>query len=66
MLTSLEAPHSRLVLMQAAGVILGLFAVYVAGACRTIYVGDSGELVAAAATLGIPHPSGYPAVCAPG
>ncbi len=36
------------------------FAVYAAGACRTIYVGDSGELVAAAATLGIPHPSGYP------
>ncbi len=38
----------------------GTFAVYAAGACRTIYVGDSGELVAAAATLGIPHPSGYP------
>ena len=36
------------------------FAVYAAGACRTIYVGDSGELVTAAATLGIPHPSGYP------
>ena len=30
------------------------------GACRTIYVGDSGELVAAVHTLGIPHPSGYP------
>ncbi len=36
------------------------FAVYAAGACSTIYVGDSGELVTAAATLGIPHPSGYP------
>ncbi|MEM6794406.1 MAG: DUF2723 domain-containing protein [Acidobacteriota bacterium] len=35
-------------------------AIYVSGASRTIYVGDSGELVAAAATLGIPHPSGYP------
>ena len=34
--------------------------IYTYGACRTIYVGDSGELVAAAATLGIPHPSGYP------
>jgi tetratricopeptide (TPR) repeat protein len=38
----------------------GVFLVYALGACRTIYVGDSGELVAAAATLGIPHPSGYP------
>jgi tetratricopeptide (TPR) repeat protein len=41
---------------------LGLFAflVYALGACRTIYVGDSGELVTAVYTLGIPHPSGYP------
>jgi tetratricopeptide (TPR) repeat protein len=36
------------------------FALYAAGACPTIYVGDSGELVAAVHTLGIPHPSGYP------
>jgi hypothetical protein len=39
---------------------LGVFVVYVLGACRTIYVGDSGELVTAVYTLGIPHPSGYP------
>lgn len=45
---------------EAALLAAGAFAVYAAGACRTIYVGDSGELVAAAATLGIPHPSGYP------
>ncbi len=37
-----------------------LFALYALGACRTIYVGDSGELVAAVHVLGIPHPSGYP------
>lgn len=37
-----------------------LFAVYAAGACRTIYVGDSGELVTAVFLLGIPHPTGYP------
>jgi tetratricopeptide (TPR) repeat protein len=36
------------------------FAIYAAGACPTIYVGDSGELVAAVYLLGIPHPSGYP------
>ncbi len=38
----------------------GVFAVYAAGACPTIYVGDSGELVTAVHVLGIPHPSGYP------
>lgn len=37
-----------------------LFAIYAAGACRTIYVGDSGELLTAVHVLGIPHPSGYP------
>ena len=45
---------------QGLLIAAGLAAIYAAGACRTIYVGDSGELVAAAATLGIPHPSGYP------
>lgn len=46
----------------AVAVLLGLiaFAVFAAGAAPTIYVGDSGELVAAVHTLGIPHPSGYP------
>ena len=39
---------------------MGVFVVYALGACRTIYVGDSGELVTAVAVLGIPHPSGYP------
>ena len=42
--------------------VLGLciLLIYAWGASRTIYVGDSGELVAAVHTLGIPHPSGYP------
>ena len=46
----------------AASVLLaaGLFAIYAAGACPTIYVGDSGELVTAVHLLGIPHPTGYP------
>jgi tetratricopeptide (TPR) repeat protein len=38
----------------------GAFLVYALGACRTIYVGDSGELVAAAHVLGIAHPTSYP------
>lgn len=37
-----------------------VFVVYALGACATIYVGDSGELVSAVHVLGIPHPSGYP------
>ena len=45
---------------EALALAVGVFLIYCVGACRTIYVGDSGELVAAAATLGIPHPSGYP------
>src|SRR4051812_29274974 len=34
--------------------------VYLRTMCRTIYVGDSGELAAAVHVLGIPHPPGYP------
>ncbi len=41
-------------------VFLVAFSCYVIGASRTIYVGDSGELVAAIHTMGIPHPPGYP------
>src|SRR5262245_20036431 len=47
-------------LLGGLGLALGLFAVYAAGASPTIYVGDSGELVAAVYRLGIPHPTGYP------
>ncbi len=39
----------------AAGVV------YLRTACRTVYVGDSGELAAAVHTLGVAHPPGYPA-----
>ena len=55
-------PQSRLASSWKQAVLLGisLFAIYAWGACRTIYVGDSGELVAAVHTLGIPHPSSYP------
>jgi tetratricopeptide (TPR) repeat protein len=45
---------------SAAVIAVALFLVYAAGACPTIYVGDSGELVAAVYLLGIPHPTGYP------
>ncbi|MDY7038375.1 MAG: DUF2723 domain-containing protein, partial [Thermodesulfobacteriota bacterium] len=37
-----------------------LFGVYLSTTCPTVYLGDSGELTAAAFCLGIPHNSGYP------
>ena len=46
--------------LAALGVGALPFCVYAAGACRTMYVGDSGDLATAVAVLGIPHPSGYP------
>jgi tetratricopeptide (TPR) repeat protein len=47
-------------LLGAAALGVGIFVVYARGACPTIYVGDSGELVTAVHLLGIPHPTGYP------
>src|SRR6185436_1600901 len=44
----------------APTVAVAVFVVYAAGACPTIFVGDSGELVTAVHVLGIPHPTGYP------
>ena len=46
--------------LASAALGVAAFVLYALGACRTIYVGDSGELVAAVHVLGIPHPSGYP------
>jgi hypothetical protein len=47
--------------MRTATALAALvFGVYALGACPTIYVGDSGELVTAVDLLGIPHPTGYP------
>src|SRR4051794_26172736 len=44
----------------ALGVGVASLLVYLRTMCRTIYVGDSGELAAAVHVLGIPHPPGYP------
>ena len=46
--------------MPVLALALALFALFALGACPTIYVGDSGELVAAVHGLGIPHPPGSP------
>ncbi len=42
---------------------LGVFFVYLRTLCPTLYWGDCGELALVAATLGIPHPTGYPLYC---
>ena len=40
--------------------VISVFGVYLSTICPTVYLGDSGELSAAAYSLGIPHSSGYP------
>ena len=37
--------------------------VYLHTLCPTLYWGDCGELATVVATLGIPHPTGYPLYC---
>ncbi|MCI0339764.1 MAG: DUF2723 domain-containing protein [Planctomycetales bacterium] len=44
----------------AVAVALAALAAYLPTLCPTIPPGDSGELIACAATLGVPHPPGYP------
>ena len=39
---------------------VGAFVLFAATACRTVFVGDGGELIAAAQALGVAHPPGYP------
>lgn len=60
MLQPTPSSSTQTLYRQALILAASLFSIYAWGACRTIYVGDSGELVTAAAILGIPHPSGYP------
>jgi len=40
-----------------------IFCVYLTTLSPSISIGDSGELITAAATLGVPHPPGYPLWC---
>ncbi len=49
-------------LRAAAGALVFLlsFGVYLATLAPTLYFGDSGELIAMASYLGIPHPTGFP------
>jgi len=55
--------HNKIELVLAV-IVFGLaFGAYLKTLCPTVYLGDSGELIAAVYTLGIPHPTGYPLYC---
>ena len=56
LLTGIRKPPGSLVL----SVFVASLFVYAATAARSVYWGDSAELVAVAHTLGIAHPPGYP------
>ncbi len=58
-MTKLKQSIPSLVFMTA-------FIAYLLTVCPTVYVGDSGEMIAAAYTLGIAHPPGYPLYCMSG
>ena len=53
-------PSASRLTLEVGFVAVVSLAIYVLGASPTIYVGDSGELVAAVGVLGVPHPTGYP------
>jgi tetratricopeptide (TPR) repeat protein len=57
---SAPAPGARRSPLPPIVVGVAFFAIYARGAAPTIFVGDSGDLATAVATMGIPHPSGYP------
>ena len=57
---------AKLVSYAGAALLLITLSLYLLTACPTIYAGDTGELVSAAYTLGVPHPPGYPLFCLTG
>ncbi len=56
------ATHRRLAVVT----FFVVFALYLAGLCPTIHLGDSGELATATATLSVPHVPGYPVMAQAG
>jgi Flp pilus assembly protein TadD len=53
-------PLTRLDAVLLVAMLSGSLALYAATAARTVTGEDAGELLAAAHTLGVPHPPGYP------
>src|SRR5215210_5731813 len=52
--------YRRLDLYVAAGLPCVFLLLYLRTLCRTVYLGDSGEISTAIATGGVIHPPGYP------
>jgi len=50
-------------ILLAVALAAAAFGVYLRTLCPSLYWGDCGELATVAATLGIPHPTGYPLYC---
>lgn len=48
--------------VTASAIFLLTFAVYLNNLSSDVYAGDSGDLITAAVTKGVPHPSGYPLI----
>src|SRR5574341_1963247 len=56
-------PFDRIDRLWLAGISLLTLAVYIRTLCPTIYTSGAGENVTAVATLGVPHPPGFPLFC---
>ncbi len=54
------SPGSKLGLLVGLLVLLIPLGVYILLLCPTVFVGDAGDFLTAAFTLGVPHPPGYP------
>jgi hypothetical protein len=50
-------------LAAALAAFLAAFVLYLLTLCPTVYVAGTGENATAAATLGVPHPPGFPLFC---
>ncbi|MFI5355360.1 MAG: protein O-mannosyl-transferase family, partial [Desulfobaccales bacterium] len=57
---TLRRPRLRSTALSGAFFFLGVFSLYCAGHCASVFLDDSGETITVAAGLGVGHPPGYP------
>ena len=58
--TNKGVPGTPFGLWVGLGILIIPLLVYLATLCPTVFVGDAGDFLTAAFTLGVPHPPGYP------
>ncbi len=58
--TKKGVPGTPFGLWVGLGILIVPLLVYLATLCPTVFVGDAGDFLTAAFTLGVPHPPGYP------